>query len=127
MSRAKYLPPAIATGAEAMRQVYEAQNRNIAQTQPFHIAPTQSATFTVSEVYGFYPVDASAGSVTANLPPAAAHKSKRYAIKKVDSSGNAVVIDGADSETIDGATTVSIATQYVTVTVVSDGTQWWIE
>jgi hypothetical protein len=97
------------------------------QQQPFHVAVTQVATFTVSEVYGFYPCDASATAMTAFLPPAAAHKSKRYAIKKVDSSGNAVTLDGADSETIDGATTQVITAQYVTLTVVSDGTQWWIE
>lgn len=110
-----------------MRQVAETQRRTIDQLQPFHISPAQTATFTVSEVYGFYPCDASATAMTAFLPPAAAHKSKRYAIKKIDSSGNAVTIDGADSETIDGSTTQVIASQYVTVTVVSDGSNWWIE
>lgn len=124
----RQLPSVADTSArEGFRQIHETTRRISDISQPFHVSPSQTATFTVSEVFGFYPVDASASAVTANLPPAAAHTSKRYAIKKVDSSGNAVTIDGADSETIDGATTQVITTQYVCITVVSDGTQWWIE
>ena len=47
-------------------------------------------------------------------------------IKKTDSSGNAVTVSRAGSATIDGATTVSLATQYKSVSLVSDGTNWQI-
>lgn len=111
---------------EAWRQIRQSVSRLADQSQPFHVAPTQSGTFTVSEVYGFYPCDASATAMTANLPPAKAHKGKRYAIKKIDGTANVVTVDGSGSETIDGSTTQPINTQYQTLTVVSDGSQWWV-
>ncbi len=47
-------------------------------------------------------------------------------VKKTDSSGNAVTVARAGSATIDGATSVSLATQYKSVSLVSDGTNWQI-
>jgi hypothetical protein len=57
---------------------------------------------------------------------AGAYKGVRFYIKKIDSSANAVTIDGNGSETIDGSATQVIVTQNVCLTVVSDGTEWWI-
>src|SRR4030066_58325 len=51
-------------------------------------------------------VDATANAVTLTLPAAASNIDKVYTIKRIDSAiGNAVVIDGNASETIDGAIT----------------------
>jgi hypothetical protein len=49
-----------------------------------------------------------------------------YHIKKIDSGAGNVIIDGNASETIDGATTYTLTTQYESVTIVSDGATWWI-
>jgi len=68
--------------------------------------------------------DASAGAFTVSLPTASGIKGKAYLIKKVDSSANAVTIDPYGTETIDGAATVTLASQYDSVIVVSDGTNW---
>jgi len=68
--------------------------------------------------------DASAGAFTISLPTASGIKGKAYLIKKVDSSTNAVTIDPYGTETIDGAATVTLASQYDSVIVVSDGTNW---
>lgn len=70
--------------------------------------------------------DAALGAITVTLPPAGDLSGQFYDIKKVDSSANAVTIDGDGSETIDGATTRVLASQYESLTVVSDSTEWWI-
>ena len=69
--------------------------------------------------------DASGGAITITLPPAATGKFI-FHIKKIDATGNAVTIDGDGSETIDGATTQTITTQYNSIMLVSDLTEWWI-
>lgn len=71
-------------------------------------------------------VDASGGAVTITLKTAASMSGREVWIKKTDSSGNAVTIDANGSETIDDSTTVSVTTQYESVTMYSDGTEWWI-
>lgn len=71
-------------------------------------------------------VSASGGAVTITLPTAASAKDVDFFVKKLDSSGNTVTIDANGSETIDGATTKVISTQYTAVTIYSDGTEWWV-
>jgi hypothetical protein len=70
--------------------------------------------------------DATGGAFTINLPAAASSAERVYCIKKTDSSANAVTVDGNASETIDGALTQSIAVQYSSITIVCDGTSWFI-
>jgi len=70
--------------------------------------------------------DASGGAFTLTLPSASTVTGRVYHIKKTDSSGNAVTIDGNGAETIDGETSLDISFQYVSVTIVSDGSNWYI-
>lgn len=87
---------------------------------------TVSATTTLDVTHYTVLVDASGGAVTINLPAVASTGKRRYTIKKIDSSGNAVTIDGNASETIDGATTQSLATQYKYQEIHCDGAAWYI-
>lgn len=89
-----------------------------------NVIPVPSMTLTGS--YFTILVDATGGAKTINLPAAASHTYRIYNIKKIDASGNAVTIDGAGAETIDGAATQVIAAQYDSYTIQSDGTEWWI-
>lgn len=70
--------------------------------------------------------NATGGNIAVNLPAAATVNNRIYHIKKTDSSANTVTIDGASSETIDGETTIVIATQYASVMIICDGTGWHI-
>jgi len=70
--------------------------------------------------------DSTAAAFTIALPTAVGITGREYVIKKIDSSANAVTVDGNAAETIDGATTYSLATQWKYVRVVSDGTNWVI-
>jgi len=70
--------------------------------------------------------DATSGAFTATLPAAATYSGKRYVLKKIDSSANAITIDGNGAETIDDATTQTLSSRYDSVTLFCDGTEWWI-
>ncbi len=63
--------------------------------------------------------DATSGAITVNLP--AASSGVITTVKKTDSSGNAITIDGSGSETIDGTTTKVITTQYASLTMSPQG------
>lgn len=82
--------------------------------------------YTANTINEFIAADATSGNITITLPDAATFKGYYLNIKKVDSSGNIVTIDGNGSETIDGTATKVISTQYDSVTILSNGTGWYI-
>lgn len=82
-------------------------------------------------------VDCTSGNVTVTLPTAASSKVDNsidggsddlgliLKIKRIDSSGNTVTIDGNGSETIDGSTTQTLgALEWMQIQ--SDGVDWWV-
>ena len=69
--------------------------------------------------------DASAGAVTMTLLPAKNWIDQTIHIKKMDPGVNLVLIAGQAGETIDGAATVTISTQYSVVSLISDGGKWY--
>lgn len=71
-------------------------------------------------------VDATSGGVTITLPTAVGITGRHYIIRKLDSSANAVTVDGNGSETINGATTYSLSSQYQVVSLMSDGAGWMV-
>lgn len=70
--------------------------------------------------------DASGGAFTVTLPAASGIARKIYHVKKTDSSGNAVTVDGNASETIDGGTTAVLSAQYESIKIICDGSNWHI-
>lgn len=85
------------------------------------------ATFTPDMTQRLYTVSAFSGAVTVELPaPGAAHAVGRLAtIKKTDPSGHAVTVSQAGGGGPD-TQPVSLASQYASVTVMSDGAAWHI-
>jgi len=68
------------------------------------------------------------GNVTVTLPDATtgdALAGRVVTIFKVDAA-NDVIIDGDGSQTINGATTVTMSAQYNYRTVMSNGTEWFV-
>lgn len=75
-----------------------------------------------------YVCDSTAGAITVTLPDCTtgdASNGRTVTIVKEGSSNN-VVIDADGSQTIGGATTVTLSTQYDFRTIVSDGTEWYV-
>jgi hypothetical protein len=75
---------------------------------------------------GLVLVDASAGSVTINLPSASALPGLRYRLVRTDAGGNAVTInrDGADLFW-DGSTSQSLAVKSARLGITADGVSSW--
>lgn len=86
---------------------------------------TVTAATTLGPTHDVLLVDATSGALTITLPAVSGSSERQYVVKKVDSSGNAVTVDGNASETIDGATTNVLSSQYDTVRVGCDGSVWW--
>ena len=70
--------------------------------------------------------DATAGAITMTLPPAALVPGRIYAFKRINSGANAVIVDGYAAETIDGNLTHTLTPQWNSVTIMSNGTAWFI-
>lgn len=70
--------------------------------------------------------DSSGGSFTITLPPAGSWVGRVITVKQISATGT-VTVDGDGSETIDGSADFPLATQYDSVTVISDGSNWFIE
>lgn len=70
---------------------------------------------------------ASGSAFTVTLYAAAGNSGRVLRIKKTDSSlSNIITIDGNSSETIDGALTTTLNTQYEEVALLCDGSNWHI-
>jgi len=67
--------------------------------------------------------DASGGAITITLPAPQANAIVN--VKKIDSSTNAVTVDGGGAN-IDGQASIQMTTQYESYTFISDGSNWWI-
>lgn len=87
---------------------------------------TKTSDFTATQSNDVILVDASSGAVTITLMGASDREGKTLFVKKVDSTANAVTVDGDGSETIDDSTTRVLSSQYDSVQIVSDGSEWWI-
>lgn len=86
---------------------------------------TKATSYTATAVDYTILGDAASGSIVITLPAAANNAGRIYNIKKIDASANTVTIDGNGAETIDGAATQAISTQYNCVTIQCDGVRWW--
>jgi hypothetical protein len=87
---------------------------------------TVTTAYTVTN--GDYKIlaNATGGAFTITLPAASAvPPGWEVRIEKTDASGNAVTISRAGADTIEGATTVSLAAQFNITRLTSDGTSIW--
>ncbi|MCM8797615.1 MAG: hypothetical protein NC923_07080, partial [Candidatus Omnitrophica bacterium] len=117
-------------------QSYNSNNVGIGTASPnskLHIAgaiatalSTKTTNYTLTATDSTILGNANSGAITLTLPTTSGITGRIYTIKKIDSSTNAVTVDGYGSETIDGAATYSLSAQYKYVTIQSDGTNWVI-
>lgn len=83
----------------------------------------KNADFTVAHGERTYLCDAGAGGITVTLP--AGLPGEQFCIKKVAGAGS-VTLDPAGGNLIDGAASAAIATQWASLEVQSDGTDWFV-
>lgn len=71
--------------------------------------------------------DATSGTITIALVAAAtAGDGFQIAVKKTDSSGNTVILDGNSSETLDGSTTLTLSNQNEVAIITCNGSNWFV-
>lgn len=70
--------------------------------------------------------DASAGPITVTLPATTAGLGRTLQVKKIDTTLNYVTIAAIGADTIDGASTAVLTTQYEAVTVLAVNGNWVI-
>ena len=82
--------------------------------------------YTVLPADDIISADSSGGAVTINLPAAASSAKRVIVISGVNGGGStSITADGSDSETIDGATTKAISTDYGSMQIYCNGTAWF--
>ena len=86
---------------------------------------TVTAAYTVSETIRHVRVNATGGAITVTIPAAATRDGRPIRVTKTDSSANAVTIARTGSDTFNGATSISLATQYYSVELISNGNSAW--
>lgn len=86
---------------------------------------SKSSGYTLTESDSTILANATSAGFTLELPAAAGVSGKIYRIKRVDNTpDNAVTLDPNGDELIDGAATRALYTQYESVTIQSDGSNW---
>ena len=68
--------------------------------------------------------DATGGAFNLTLPTASGRTGRIYVLRKSDASANAVTVVTSGGQSINGATTYPLTTQYQTVRVQCDGSNW---
>jgi len=108
--------------------VFRVRANGVTETLAIESVDTETITTgtTLDDTHYVILVNATSAAVTVTLPAVASNSGRIYYIKKIDSSANAVTIDGNASETIDDSTTKVLSAQYDSVTIACDGTEWWI-
>ena len=88
-----------------------------------HIPRVSSYTASVNE---YLHCDATTIPFTITLPTAVSNMGEQISIVKEDNSSNVITIDTTSSETINGELTKTINSQWTSVTLESDGSNWII-
>lgn len=87
---------------------------------------TKLAAFTADVLYDAYFCSASGGAYIVSLPTAVGNLGKEFFFKKIDTSANAITIDGNGAELVGENITIQLAAMNDYVRIVSDGTNWVI-
>lgn len=82
--------------------------------------------YTMQEGDELIAVDATNSNIQVTLLSAQSNDGYLLTIKKIDSSNNTVTIVPDGTETIDGASSKVLGTQYESITLYSDGNVWWV-
>jgi len=87
---------------------------------------TITADTTITTDHDIVLINAVSANVSAALAAASGLEHKIYTFKRVDSSSNTAAVTPNGSDTIDGSSPFDLSSQYQFITIVSNGTNWYI-
>lgn len=129
MSHQSRVNPAIELPADMepqlRRALTEVLQKHVSQINHFALDSTAISSTQVIAA-DLVLVDATAATVVCTLVPAIDWVDKLITVKKMSANTNTVLITGQAGETIDEQATVTISVQYRTLSVQSDGANWFI-
>jgi hypothetical protein len=85
---------------------------------------SQTGAYTATAAVTIILCNATTAAFAVTLPTAVGNSGLAFTIKKTDSTANAITINTTSSQTIDGALTLLVSTQWAYAQVVSDGANW---
>lgn len=85
---------------------------------------TKTSNYSVLSSDCFLRADCTGGSITFTLPSASSNTGRIFYFKKVDVSGNSMVVAAAGLDLIDGFATLTTPTQYQEFSLISSGSGW---
>jgi hypothetical protein len=115
----------IGTTGQALRVTGGVPTWSDINTFPTPVSKTSNYTIIAGDHLSTIFADSTSGNVTITVPAASSFTGYRFDIKRIDGSGNIVMVSSAGG-TIDGAASWTLDRQYTSITVVSDGTNWYI-
>lgn len=83
-----------------------------------------TTTYTMGKTDMYVRADATGGAFTVTLPTAVGRRGELRILKRLNGGSNAVTVAGAGAEVIDGASTVSLSAQWMSVSLISNGAGW---
>ena len=86
---------------------------------------TATTSATLDTTYYYVNADATSGAIVLTLPTAIGISGTVYIVKKTDSSANTVTITPFGAQTIDGVANEVISAQYDSISIISDGANWY--
>jgi hypothetical protein len=86
---------------------------------------TKSGNYVILTTDCFVAGDCTSAPLTFTLPPASGNTGRIFYVKKIDSTSNALVVVGSGSDTIDGSSSQSILGQWISLSLISNGTSYW--
>lgn len=97
---------------------------------PFTVGPylavsSKSASFAAA-YQNLYLISTASGQVNVTLPTAASASGAVMAFKKTSSDANFVNLIALSPQQVEGGTAAQFNQQFTTLTIASDGTNWWI-
>lgn len=116
----------IPIGANGQSLYVDSTQANGLKWAYLNVVTNSSTTYAVTTANDIILNNATSAAITNTLPTAVGISGKVFYIKKIDSSGNTVTINTTSSQTIDGVTSKIMSTQYNSLTVVSDGSNWYL-
>lgn len=90
------------------------------------IATITASPVTIDNVSNVFFVDATLGNRIVNLLPVADSVLEKIIIRKSDSSGYSVTVVPDGAETISGESSIVIGLQHDSLTIIHDGTNWFL-
>lgn len=111
------------TAGQGIKVTNGAGSITIAQSET---VVTKTAAYTMTATDSICLADATSASFVITLPAVASSAGIMYNIKKIDSSANTVTIDGNAAELIDGAANTVLGFQFQSISLICDGSAWYI-